>query len=51
MIYTGVQNAMSLKFSFDEIIKTIGLILQRNMFGAANMLFLLLISEYVQKSK
>ena len=30
---------MNLKFSFDEIIKTIGLILQRNMFGATNVLF------------
>ena len=39
------------KFSCDEIIKTIGLIFGPNMFGVTIMLFLLLISKYVQKCK
>ena len=41
-----------LKFSYDQIIKAIGLILQHNLFGVTIKLFLLsLISKYVQKSK
>ena len=42
---------LSLKFSCNEIIKTIGFILQGNMFSVTIVLFSLLISEYVQKSK
>ena len=42
--YFWHRRYLSLKFSCDEIIETIGLILQRNMFSVTIVLFLLLIS-------
>ena len=41
---------LSLKCSCNEIIKTIGLILQRDMFGVTNVLFLLIIVNMCKKA-
>ena len=49
--YSFILRCLSLKFLCDQTIKTVGLILQRNICHYCAFRLLLLISEHVQKSK